>query len=222
MTTGRPSRDVPGLERLFRDRLEALADPLDPGFGFDLVRLAVLTVEPLSPHQEALGIGAVLPDPAEEALADLVDRLSARFGREAVTRFVPIDTRDPHRAARAVPAQGTTPLSGWPEPPPGEPPLRPLQVFAPPQPIEAVAALPDGPPIRFRWRCVLHDVVLAEGPERLLPEWWQDGPPNGERMGRPRDYYRIEDREGRRFWVFRVDADDRPLHPRWFLHGLFA
>lgn len=221
VATGRPSRDAKGLERLFRDRLDALADPLDPGFGFDLVRLAVLVAQPLGPHQVELGTGPASPAPAEEALSDLVDRLAARFGRGSVTRFVPIDTHDPHRAARTVPAQGSAPLSGWPEPPPGEPPLRPLRTFEPPQPIGAMAALPDGPPLHFRWRGVLHEVTLAEGPERILPEWWHEGPSGTPRQGvrLPRDYYRVEDREGRRFWVFRVDGRQGP---RWFLHGLFA
>ncbi|MCH4554248.1 DinB/UmuC family translesion DNA polymerase, partial [Aestuariibaculum lutulentum] len=36
--TGKPTRDVPLLMRLFAERIDALADPLDPGFGYDLVR----------------------------------------------------------------------------------------------------------------------------------------------------------------------------------------
>lgn len=230
VSTGRPSRDAASLERLFRDRLDALRDPLDPGFGFDLIRLAVPVTEPLGPRQGDLDPGAAgLGRDAEEAVSDLVDRLAARFGADRVLRFVPVDSHDPLRAARTLPAAGTTPLSGWPRPVPGEPPGRPLQVFVPPEPIEALAAMPDGPPLRFRWRRVLHEVVLAEGPERIEGEWWHDGPRAlaGALAGAPaRDFYRIEDREGQRFWVFRVDGSvngaEASPHPRWFLQGLFA
>jgi protein ImuB len=88
----------------------------------------------------------------------------------------------------------------------------------PPQPIEAFAEVPDGPPLRFRWRRVLHDVARAEGPERIEAEWWQPGETTP-----ARDYYRIEDSKGRRFWVFREGAYDDPgTRPRWFIQGLFA
>jgi protein ImuB len=102
---------------------------------------------------------------------------------------------------------------------PGEPPARPIRLFEPPEPVEAVAEVPDGPPARFRWRRALHDVARAEGPERIAPEWWRDGA----RPPLTRDYFRIEDRQGHRFWLFReglydVERDE----PRWFMHGIFA
>ena len=90
---------------------------------------------------------------------------------------------------------------------------RPLRLFARAQPVEAVASMPDGPPMRFRWRRVLHDVARAEGPERIEPDWLRAP------HGRARDYYRVEDAEGRRFWLYREDHADAP---RWFVHGLFA
>jgi protein ImuB len=95
--------------------------------------------------------------------------------------------------------------------------VRPLRIFDPPQPIETLAEVPDGPPIRFRWRRVLHEIARAEGPERIAPEWWRRRP------GAPtRDYFRVEDVEGRRFWVFRSGLYGRETkEPRWFLHGLF-
>lgn len=214
--TGRPMRDSALLGRLFRDRLETLADPLDPGFGFDLIRLTVLATELMVPLQEGLEVGTPRSFGAEEdAASDLIDRLVARFGRHGVTRFIPVDSHHPNRAARMVPAAGSTPLSGWPEPLPGGPPLRPLQILSPPQPVEAIAELPDGPPLRFRWRRVLHEVALAEGPERIAGEWWRDDLT-------ARDYYRVEDREGRRFWVFRVGPSEEAPHPIWYLHGLFV
>jgi protein ImuB len=100
---------------------------------------------------------------------------------------------------------------------------RPLRLFTRPEPIEAVGLLPDQPPRQFNWRGGAHRVRRAEGPERIAPEWWR-AKPNGE--GRTRDYYRVEDEQGRRFWVFRSGLYDgaapAEAAPRWFLHGLFA
>ena len=212
--TGRPSRDAKALLRLYRERIEALADPLDPGFGFDAIKLAVPVCEPLAEQQHSLDGRAV----EEEAVAALVDRLVTRFGRDRVLRFAAQDTHHPVRAAKALSAAAPLPEVAWPEPEPEEPPARPLQLFEPPQAVEAIAEVPDGPPIRFRWRRLIHDVARAEGPERIAPEWWRDG--SDEPM---RDYYRVEDAEGRRFWLYRIgfyEAGNDP--PRWFLHGLFA
>lgn len=212
--TGRPSRDARAILRLYRERIDTLADPLDPGFGFDAIRLAVPVCEPLNEAQQSLDRRAV----EDEAVADLVDRLVARFGHDRVLRFVAQDSHDPRREAVAVPVAVPRQGVAWPAPEPDEPPARPLQLFEPPQPVEAIAEVPDGPPIRFRWRRLLHDVARAEGPERIAPEWWRDG--STEPM---RDYYRVEDVQGRRFWLFRTgfhEPESEP--PRWFLHGLFA
>ena len=93
---------------------------------------------------------------------------------------------------------------------------RPIKLFAHPEPIEAMAPIPDDPPLSFRWRRGLHRVVHADRPERIGPEWWRAD------CGKPRDYYRIEDSEGRRFWVYREGLYGVSEMPRWFLHGLFA
>lgn len=208
--TARPSRDSTSLRRLFSEKLDALADPIDPGFGFDLVRLAVLRAEALAPAQVSLDGRAI----EEEEVAALIDRLVARMGRDRVLRFMMRDTHDPNRAASLVPATGPLPLAC---PKPDDLPPRPLMMFDPPQPIEALAEVPDGPPLRFRWRRVLHEVVHAEGPERIAAEWWRRG------QGAPtRDYFRVENHQGHRFWLFRAGLYDRePGAPRWFLHGLF-
>lgn len=216
LETGRPSRDAAAILRLYRERVEVLADPLDPGFGFDAIRLSVPVCEPLGTPQASLDGRAV----EEEAVADLVDRLVARFGRERVLRFVAQDSHQPEREAALVPAatSRSEEANTWPAPQPEEPPARPLQLFEPPQPVETLAEVPDGPPLRFRWRRVLHEIARAEGPERIAPEWWRDGP--GEHT---RDYYRVEDAQGRRFWLFRAGLYGRETTaPRWYLHGLFA
>ncbi len=92
---------------------------------------------------------------------------------------------------------------------------RPLRLLEHPEPVEALAEVPDGPPLRFRWRRMLHQVVRAEGPERIGGQWWQGLAPT-------RDYYRIEDAAGRRFWLFRLGLFGESPAPRWFVHGFFA
>ena len=172
--TAQGTRDAQGLMRLIRLKLDTLADPLDPGFGFDALRLAVIRSEPMAERQSTLEGRAAHEEEARE-LAALVDRLTARFGRENVRRLVARETHDPVRAGGSVPYlshHATEPFPAWE---PGQPPARPLTLFDPPQWIEALAEVPDGPPLRFRWRRVLHEVARAEGPERIAPEWWRFG-----------------------------------------------
>lgn len=213
--TGRPLRDAAVVMRLFRERMDALSDPLDPGFGFDMMRLCVLETVALESMQPSLDRRAVEAD----EVADLADRLSTRFGAERVVRFVARDTHDPDRAARLMPVlREAGDLPPWPILSEGEPPLRPPLMFDPPQPVMiALAEIPDGPPRAFRWRRMEHRVVAHEGPERIAPEWWREASVEA------RDYYRVEDAEGRRFWLFRVGDYGAELPaPRWFLHGVFG
>ncbi|MDB5679482.1 MAG: nucleotidyltransferase [Sphingomonas bacterium] len=212
--TGRPSRDVPAVLRLFRERIDTLADPIDPGFGFDLIRLDIPVAERLDAAQLKLEGGAV----AEAELAALVDRLTTRLGRGRIRRFAPRDRHLPEQAEFTLPAADPAPPGDWPALEPGEPPLRPIHLFDPPQQIESViAGVPDGPPRQFRWRRTLHDVALAEGPERIAAPWWAP------REAPTRDYYRVEDRRGRRLWIFRhgLFVDGKPALD-WYVHGVFA
>jgi protein ImuB len=185
-----------------------------------MVRLAIPVTEPLRPSQASLE--GREQETEEEELAALTDRLAARFGTERVLGFQAAHTHHPDRAARTVPLasveEGGSPFSSAAnDDAAGEPPIRPVFLFEPPLPIETLAEVPDGPPLRFRWRRVLHEVARAEGPERIAPEWWR-----GE-DGLTRDYYRVEDAAGRRFWVFREGLyGHEATTPRWFLHGLFA
>ena len=217
--TGQPSRDVKVILRLFRERIDSLADPIDPGFGFDLIRLDVAVAEPLGASQLKLEGGAV----AEVEVAVLIDRLSTRLGRGRVRRFVPRDTHIPEQAELLLPAAEAAKPAAWPEPEAGEPPLRPIHLFDPPQPIDHVVSdTPDGPPLRFRWRRTLHEVARMEGPERIAPEWWRRREGANAKGGLTRDYYRIEDVRGRRFWIFRHGLYDEVEQPGWYVHGLFA
>jgi len=281
--TSEPLRDPKRVARLFAERLSVVGDECDPGFGFDMIRLAALVTERNEPQQT----GLAAPDHTEE-LAHLIDRLGARFGLRRVTRQMPQDTHIPEFAVTAIAAHALPPpllpspnspsktgvnalswggstagaqrrRAGWgsefvdtavssshappPQPSPdkraftpvfdglwGEgvrgrdsiqdslAPTRPIRLLAQPEPIEATAEVPDGPPAQFTWRRVRHVVAHAEGPERIAMEWWRDA--NGAVL--MRDYFRVESREGVRVWLFRCWPND-PREPiRWFLHGVFA
>lgn len=224
--TGLPLRDPATLDRLFALKLDALADPLDPGFGFDLIRLSAGATERFAADQASLAAGPEeAPDDAaaERALAEVADALSARLGPERVRRFLAQDSHDPERAALAVPALSHGEMAGlglspdWPAP--SALPERPLRLLARPEPIEVLAEIPDGPPTRFRWRRVLHEVAKAEGPERIAAEWWA----RTDSIMPTRDYFRVEEPGGRRFWLYRDGLYGREsAHPPWFMHGLFA
>lgn len=211
--TSRPLRDPAAIARLFHERLAAIHDDLDAGCGYDLVRLSVSACDRLDPAEPAFDGSGGRP----AAAAELTDRLAARLGMDKVLAAVPRDTHIPEKAEMLVPACRVRPDSAPREAAPSSlPPERPLRLFARPEPVEALAEVPDGAPVRFRWRRVLHDVVRAEGPERIAGEWWRGQSP-------ARDYYRIEDNAGRRFWLFREGLHgEGATPPRWFLHGLFA
>lgn len=211
--TAAPQREVPVLLRLFDERIAALNDPLDPGFGYDQMRLAVPITAPLAEAQLGLDGGAL----AETQLNTLVDRLTARLGRGRIRRLARADTHIPEQASFDLPFDGAA--AAWPAPEAGEPPARPIRLFDPPQPIEVLAEVPDGPPRAFRWRGRRHVVAAHEGPERIAAEWWRkkDG------AGLTRDYWRVEDESGQRFWLLRHGLQGpEAIHPRWYVHGLFA
>ncbi len=210
-----PLRDPGAVMRLFAERIDSLADPIDPGFGFDLIRLAVPVLEPMAPTQLQLEGGAV----ADGELTALIDRLSMRVGRTHFRRLRPNDSHIPEQAMLALPAIDAPEPARWDAPQPGEPPLRPIHLFDPPQTIEVIAEVPDGPPHRFRWRRTLHEVTRFEGPERIAAQWWT----RDDNSGLTRDYYRVEDARGRRFWIFRHGLyGAEKANPGWYVHGLFA
>lgn len=217
--TSRPNREPALVIRLMNERIETLSDPIDPGFGFDLIRLSVPITEPLAVTQLKLEGGAV----RDVEVAALIDRLSTRLGRHRVRRLMAQDTHIPEQMQLELPAvEAGAPSAGWSVAAAGEPPLRPLHLFDPPQPIDVVAEVPDGPPHRFRWRRKFHEIKRFEGPERIASEWWQRKDGAVDRAGRTRDYYRVEDARGRRFWVFRHGLFEEQPNPKWYLHGLFA
>jgi len=217
---GLASRDPDHFIRLLRERGWAR---LEVGFGLDALRLSATVTEPLRPSQTRL-TAQHAPDPeAHRAMAALIDRLTARLGETAVLRPVWRKSWTPERAEGLAPYAAPPPIASSPKP---GLPARPILLFTPPEPIEAVAELPDGAPARFTWRRVSRRVARASGPERLSPEWWRR-PSVRARPAAVRDYYRLEDEDGGRYWVFREglyggpnpDRDNRP--PSWWMHGLF-
>jgi protein ImuB len=160
----------------------------------------------------------------DRAMAALVDRLTARLGEAAVLRPVWRESWTPERAERLAPYASAPPTASSPKPA-AQP--RPILLFSPPEPIEAVAELPDGAPARFTWRRASRRVARASGPERLAPEWWRGPLSPRDRPAAVRDYYSLEDEEGGRYWVFReglygAPGPDRETPtPSWWLQGLF-
>jgi protein ImuB len=223
--TGLPVTKAVIIDRLFRERLDALRDPLDPGFGFDLIRLSSSRTEIMVQQQRDLD--ANVHD--NDELAALIDRIAARIGGKRVVVHLPQDTHIPERAVLAAPAQhhlNAAMQAAWPERVESEPPLRPLRLFEKPESIKVpFAMVPDGPPHHFTWRRATHTVVRVEGPERVAMEWWKQ-----DDDALTRDYFRVEDEAGLRFWIYRdglygselADEKGEPVPANWFVHGLFA
>jgi protein ImuB len=222
--TSRPLRDPSRLFALLKERLSLLCEEgLDTGYGFDVLRLGAIVVERSDPPQTALasmdGAGAMQDS---QDVADLVDKLGARLGLRRVLRLYPQESHIPEFAIAAVPASS---------PPPAGAAragaanvrlhMRPLRLFDRPEPIEAIALTPDGPPLRFRWRRALHEIAAFEGPERIAPQWWAERTRIAQEYRLTRDYFYAEDREGGKFWLYREGLYAREcVNPRWFLHGL--
>lgn len=211
----RASADHAHITRLFRERF----DRIDPGFGIDTVLLTADVTERLTPAQPKLDPGT-LEDTAPEALERFVDKVANRLGQQAIYRLAPVESHRPERALRRA-----SPLERnlWSDANPITKP-RPLTLFERPEPVAAIAEIPEGPPLGFRWRRVLRQTARVAGPERIAAEWWRElGQTH--RTSRTRDYYVVEDTEGRRYWLFRDGLYDEPSPngaPEWFIHGLFA
>jgi protein ImuB len=205
-----PSREFPHLLRLLQEKLAAL----DMGFGVDRMRLTAFVAEPLPLTQVSLA------EPREKLSPEpLIDRLANRLGTFAVRRLHPKASHLPERAQSIRTA--FAPTSHWPQIEPAKPP-RPTLLLAEPEPLKVLAEIPEGPPARFTWRRLSRRVVKAVGPERIAPEWWRPLKP-GKAVARPRDYYRIEDEEGHRYWVFREGLyQEGGDTPAWYLHGVFG
>jgi len=237
------SREPKHLRRLLADKVAAL----DPGFGFDAFALVADWTEDLGAAQESL----VEEPTGTRDLARLIDRLTVKLGTRAVRRPKRHESHLPERAsgwAAAVSSSlraqlvgrgtierrfngGGVKSAGAATPPPccawsPSPSLRdreelnrPQRLLDRPEAIAVIYATPEGMPRRFVWRRAVHDIARVEGPERIAPEWWRE-----RSTARLRDYYRVEDEAGRRYWIYRegLFGDGRGGAPEWYLHGLFG
>jgi protein ImuB len=205
--TSRPSRDAAHLARLLAERLESV----DPGPGVEAMRLMVSIAEPLA-YAQVDALDEVASETID--LAALIDRLENRLGGNRLYRLAPVESDVPERTMRRVPPLAPHLSQTWPATLP-----RPVRLLSPPQPVMALAPLPDQPPVAFTWRRMRIRVRHADGPERIHGEWWR----RDAESPAVRDYFRVEDEQGRRFWLFRrgdgVDPATGDLS--WFLHGFF-
>lgn len=190
--TARPNREPTHLFRLFRDKL----DHIEPGFGIETLILEANSADILTPEQ------AVLESHKRNQTANfgnLIDRLRARLGHRSVYRQHPVDNHCPERAVIS-----TQPLARWQAQAEISPDYRPVLLLQPPELAEMQSDVSA-----FRWRRLRRRIRQSTGPERLRGEWWRDGMDVA-----ARDYYRVEDEQGRRYWLFRS-------RDGWFVHGLF-
>lgn len=241
INAGRPTRDAGHIARLFVNRSERLANEYDPGFGIDMIRLAASSLSPLPSTQ----IGAFETNNGTRDLDALYDRMSNRLGPLSVVRTRFVDTHIPEQAVVLEPVVARTPDN--PAALPDRSLRRPLRLLPQPEPINVVAEVPHGPPLRMIWRGISYHIVKSSDPERIEAEWWRSGkhlelllPPREEKPSKPdeekphisklapfdpsqvaRDYYVIEDDAGHRFWVFRLGLYSRNTTPVWYLHGFF-
>lgn len=200
----RPTIDPATIRPLLALRL----DDVDAGFGIDRLRLEATTVEAMPPRQQGGPAGG---QPDADGLADLIGRLGARLGIDAVVRLHPAESHLPEKATIELPAAFSEPAEDWPWPPAP----RPILLLSHPEPIG-----PDGPtppPEAFVWRRRRHRTAIRYGPERITPEWWIDHP--AWRSG-ARDYWRIETEAGDRLWLYEAKGGEAP--GGWFVHGVFA
>ncbi|MDB5177485.1 MAG: hypothetical protein JWN75_1153, partial [Candidatus Saccharibacteria bacterium] len=205
--TAVPIRDVKRLTRLLCDKIETI----DPGFRIEVLRVAATSVQPFATVQAM----SSLIDAAPADVTALVDFLANRLGPSSLYRMAPAQSDVPERSFVRVEATAPNSEVVWPIDWP-----RPSRLLALPELIETVALLPDHPPVNFTWRGVRRRVKRADGPERVFGEWWK----RDAELLAARDYFRVEDEAGERFWIFRAgDGEDAATGShKWYLHGIFA
>lgn len=199
---GRASRNAAHLFRLF----ELKIPEIEPALGIELFVLEATLVEDVDETQEALW---VMGNRDQTAVSELLDAIAGKIGMKAIHRYLPQEHHWPENSFKEAHSPDEQPQTQWRTNRP-----RPLHLLPEPEPIDVMVALPDYPPLHFRYRGTIFRITRADGPERIEQEWWL-------RTGPPRDYYRVEDTNGVRYWLFRLGLyGDR--EPRWFLHGFFA
>lgn len=201
--TNKASRNPNHLFKLFEIKIHGI----EPGLGIEVFVLDAMIVEDLSHAQETIWNYNSNDD--DKQIGELLDRLTIKVGMNSVHRYLPDEHFWPERAMKLAQSLNQEPDTTWRDNIP-----RPLNLLPTPEPIEVTVAIPDYPPILFRYKGELHNVKKADGPERIEQEWWIQ-------QGLYRDYYCVEDDTGARYWLFRLGHYENN-EPKWFLHGFFA
>lgn len=223
----RPSRDPAHLLRLLKRRIE----DVEPGYGIDAIALHVRRAAPLGPEPMV----ERLDEEAAPDIATLVDTLATRIGLKRMWRMCAVESDVPERAATRMPVLDPPERGGartkiddvgqldrspalhpwhpeWP---------KPARLLHRPERLDhVIAELPDHAPRRFTWRGQTHRVICADGPERIYGEWWK----RSAEAEQVRDYFRVEDEAGHRYWLFRRGDGERSATGdlSWYLHGVFG
>lgn len=207
VATAQPVRDTRRLTRLLCEKIETI----DPGFGIERMVLMASRAETMGAHQAL----SLLGEAQEPDISGLIDILSNRVGMQALYRYAPVESDIPERSFCRVPALAPDDARDWPDHWP-----RPTRLLPRPEPVQAMAELPDQPPVFFIWRGVRRRVKCADGPERVFGEWWK----GDAELTTARDYFRVEDASGERFWIYRAgDGEHGETGSQgWFLHGIFG
>ncbi|WP_276500823.1 Y-family DNA polymerase [Terrimonas pollutisoli] len=202
--TIRPSHSVNHLFKLFEDKLCTI----EPDLGIELFVLEAPKVEDHFAVQEKLWqhIGGL----DNLTLSELLDRLAGKIGTNRIHRYIPDEHYWPERSIKLASSLDEKPIIPWKTDRP-----RPIQLLTKPEAIDVTAPIPDYPPMNFRYKGKLHKVIKSDGPERIEQEWWIQ-------EGQHRDYYSVEDEEGRRYWLFRSGHYSAEKTYQWFMHGFFA
>lgn len=203
INTNRPSYHVHHLFKLFDLKIQTI----EPGLGIELFCLEAPVVEDYVAPQGKMweNIGGL----DDIRLSELLDRLAGRIGKDVIHRYLPAEHYWPERAICEATSIGDKTCTEW-----RTDKTRPLRLLATPEKIEVSAPIPDYPPMLFRHQGKVHKIARADGPERIEQEWWLQ-------HGQHRDYYRVEDDLGQRYWIFRLGHYDDKVY-QWFLHGYFA
>lgn len=204
ISTVLPSVNTRHLFRLFELNIPAL----EPDLGIELFTLEATALEEMQAQQETMF--EITGDLADKEVAELVDRISSKLPTARVHRYLPVEGYWPEQSVQSTTSLTDQPATAW-----RTDKQRPVELLNTPRHIEVTAPIPDYPPMLFKYLGVLHKVVKADGPERIQRAWWMD-------RGFHRDYYAVEDEQGRRYWIYRLGHYDNTQRPGWFLHGYFA
>jgi len=200
--TNRASSNVNHLFKLFEIKISSI----EPALGIELFTLESSKVEDIHSTQEKFWDKACGLENPE--LIQLLDRVSNKIGNDHIHRFLPAEHHWPERSVKIAASLNETTTVQW-----RTDRQRPIHLLQKPEPIWATAPIPDYPPMLFRYQNKLHKVKKADGPERIEREWWIE-------EGQHRDYYAVEDEEGKRYWIFRSGHYSDSY--QWFIHGFFA